>query len=426
MGYKNLVIGPDEFENYGIKSHYDVDSMIDEIKYAVKQADTDDETIKTVKMSDVDADDLKGVGNLESVNKDAVETGRTVKGLIATVDKDRADDIIPFDTFKKSKDDLTEKGSSTVFFNHDTDTPIGIVRKTNVTKRGMFAEIFISKASDVDDIWTKVKEGIINSFSIRLRPKKVEIVRDEVTGTIDSFKILDMDLFEASLVGLPMNAKANIQQVIEKSFKAKAVQLNQAILTQSEDSMSDKEKTMTEVASKLIEGKIDDLQKSLAETTAKVAADAATAAVTEALKNFQPPAPKVEDDKVEDAPADKAKAADQDAKSDEPSEAKVMADAILKGIAGLVATKNEKVDEPTKKGVNQDTEDSDDEDGAPRKVLKSAEDADTIKYVRHILLNAPEEYKALSEREREIAKQVYFQYHAVAMKSGLVSIGSSK
>lgn len=416
MPYKNFVIGPDKFEEFGIKSCYDVSTLIDEVQYS------SEDQINIEKRSSVQDNSLeeKQNGSLESVNKDAKDTGRIVRGFVATTDKDRVDDIIPFSTFKESKDDLTKKGSSTVFFNHDSSIPIGVVSKTNVNRRGMFAEIFISKADDVENIWTKVKEGIINSFSVTLKPKKVEIVRDEESGVIDSFRILSMELFEASLVGVPANSKANVVDVIEKSFKTKANELNKEIKTNSGDVMNDKEKTMTEVASKIIDEKLAGFQKSLAEATAKIAADAATEAGKKAISDIEIKKEEEAAKLKEQEQKNISNPALQDKKSNQPSEVQKMSELILEGIEKLVEKNRPQVKDPVKKGVDQNTE-SDEYNVVPRKVLKSAEDIDTMKYVVHVLYEDPDKYKQLTDREKAKVKQFWLPAQQIGIKTGLIS-----
>lgn len=149
--------------------------------------------------------------------KNVDEKSRIIKGYASTTDRDRVDDEITLGALKKAKGQLLEKGSNTVFFNHDKSKPIGKVLSTELDEKGLIVKVFISKASDVNDIWLKIKEGILSSFSIGGRFKKVQVERDE-KGEIISFKILELELYEVSVVGIPANSKANIFEVIEKSF----------------------------------------------------------------------------------------------------------------------------------------------------------------------------------------------------------------
>ncbi len=152
--------------------------------------------------------------------KSAKEKGgkRICKGYATTETIDWVDDQVTMDAMKDARDHLLQPGTNTMFFNHDTDEAIGKVLKTALDKKGLFIECLISNAKDVDDIWTKIKEGILSNFSIRFIPVKVEVEKDE-KGNIVAFKILKMRLLEVSVVGLPCNKDANITEVIGKSMK---------------------------------------------------------------------------------------------------------------------------------------------------------------------------------------------------------------
>ena len=202
------LIKPSDFDKYGIKKEYDIDTVFDLFE------DAEENKEKKYKADNI------GTLNLEmkSKNPRAKETGRTIKGFAGTIEKDRADDIIPTETWINARKDLLQPGSSTMFLNHNTNMPIGIVSSTAIDRnKGLFFEGFISKANDVNDIWTKAEEGILNSFSVRLRPKKVEVTEDK-DGRIVAFVIKEMDLVEVSLVGVPANTGASVTEVISKSF----------------------------------------------------------------------------------------------------------------------------------------------------------------------------------------------------------------
>ncbi len=162
---------------------------------------------------------IEGIGFKHSIKKSADGSKRRmISGYAATIDKDRTDDIITLEALQKSKDDLLQPGAQTVFYNHDRSMPIGKTIATRIDSKGLIVDIEISKAKDVEDTWIKIKEGVLNSLSIGGRFKKVQIERD-AQERIVAFKILELELFENSVVGIPMNPKASIFSVAEKSFK---------------------------------------------------------------------------------------------------------------------------------------------------------------------------------------------------------------
>jgi len=137
-----------------------------------------------------------------------------VVGYCTTYDLDSDKTIITPKAIADAKDDLLKY--STVLFNHDTERPIGKVVNTAIDHTGLLVEIVISK--EEKEIWNKVKEGIINKFSIKGRASDFE----EVVGH-DGEKILKinkLELYEVSLVSVPANAEAKtISWYVAKSLK---------------------------------------------------------------------------------------------------------------------------------------------------------------------------------------------------------------
>lgn len=185
--------------------------------------------------------------NIKGFTKDESNKKRVLKGYAATTGKDRGDDDITIEALKKCKDDLLKAGSNTVFFNHNRNQPIGKVIATEIDAKGLIVHIEISKAKDCDDHWTKIQEKVLKSLSIGGRYKKVEVVRDD-KGHVESFKILEMELYEVSVVGIPMNAKASILEAIEKGFKLKG---------KGKMKKTEASKTEVEVVDETVEQKIE-------------------------------------------------------------------------------------------------------------------------------------------------------------------------
>ena len=174
------------------------------------------------------------------VNKRENTKRRIIKGHASTNDKDRADDIITMDALIKAKGDLLKQGSRTIFFNHDRSKPIGKVISTHVDDIGLLVKIVLSK--EENEIWNKVKEGIINKFSIKGRAADSE----EVIG-LNNKKILqlnNLELFEVSLVSVPANVEAKtiswyIMKSLKNMTKKKKKEEIKAKKTKSEEDVED-------------------------------------------------------------------------------------------------------------------------------------------------------------------------------------------
>lgn len=126
-----------------------------------------------------------------------------VVGYAATTDFDLQGDIITEDALKAAADDLLK--NSTVLLNHDIKQPIGKVTKAQFDKNGLLIDALISQTEP--DIIQKVKEGVLNKFSIRgevlERESKFIPSLDRVANVIKK-----MTLIEVSLVSVPANPEA--------------------------------------------------------------------------------------------------------------------------------------------------------------------------------------------------------------------------
>jgi len=137
-----------------------------------------------------------------------------VEGFCASTEIDLQGDIITENAFKKSEQDLIE--NSTVLWNHDVNQVIGKVAETEARKEGLWVKVLISKT--VPEIWQRIKEGVVNKFSIR--GKIIDAVRKFVKEVNKVANVInEMYLVEASLVSLPANPAAKtLRWYIEKSL----------------------------------------------------------------------------------------------------------------------------------------------------------------------------------------------------------------
>lgn len=149
---------------------------------------------------------------LDIIKKRTVKAGdRIVLGYASTFDIDSDNMQITREALEYAKNDLLKY--STVLFNHRTNRPIGKTVETSVDDVGLLVKVVISKEEDI--IWKKIKEDIINKFSIKGRT--LEVV--PVNGNENICQIKKIELFEVSLVSVPANVGARtISHYVSKSM----------------------------------------------------------------------------------------------------------------------------------------------------------------------------------------------------------------
>lgn len=140
-----------------------------------------------------------------------------VRGYASTSDVDRQDEVITRDALKNAEGDLIR--NSTVFFEHNYSQPIGKTVKAYLDSKGLFIEAYISKT--LPKIRILIQEGILNRFSIGGRVLEADTVFDEKSGK-EVTRILKLELFEVSLVGVPANSEAKVLDCVLKSVMDKA------------------------------------------------------------------------------------------------------------------------------------------------------------------------------------------------------------
>lgn len=137
-----------------------------------------------------------------------------IEGYAGSTELDLVGDIITEEAFKIAENDLV--GNSTVLYNHDPEQPIGKIEEVKATPEGLWIKALISQT--VPDIWQKVKEGVLNKFSIR--GKVVDAVKKFIKDIGKVVNVInEIYLIEASLVALPANPAAKaLNWYISKSL----------------------------------------------------------------------------------------------------------------------------------------------------------------------------------------------------------------
>ena len=313
---------------------------------------------------------------------------RYIDGYATTPDVDWVKDVVSMQAIEKSQNDLLRQGTNTVFYNHDTDMPIGKVVGAGADKKGLFVQILISKAKDVADIWTKLKEKILSSFSIRFKVNSIEVVRGN-DGDIIEYTILDMDMLEVSVVGLPMNKEAGIVNVMGKSLSN----------NKGEKKMNgEKVATITEVVKELLPEMLkSELSGAVKEAIDGMEAEKAKASELDKIKS--------ENETMKKELEDLKKAGSEGKENKEPSE------------LDKLKSENEKVKKEldelkaSRKGneSNEDEgEEGDEGEAGIVKSLKSVDDEATCVFVLKAM-DSEDIYNGLTDSEKKKCRHLYFQ-----------------
>lgn len=253
------------------------------------------------------------------------EQKRYVEGWCATTDLDLVGDVITDEAFTASEKDL--ETNSTVLYNHDLNMPIGKVESSTFDKKGLYLKVLISSSKDVDSIWKKVTEGVINKFSIRLRvldatKEFVAAVKREVNF------IKKMLLLEASLVTVPANPEAKcVAFYLSKGFEmGNGTQTKELDLVNPtvEGAKTDVPEITKAVVPEVPKTDVDPAVKE------KTPAEIAEEEKAKIAKEESDRKAKEEADAKIKADADAKIKADEDAKNKEIADAKVKADALVK------------------------------------------------------------------------------------------------
>ena len=127
-----------------------------------------------------------------------------VEGYCTTYDIDLASDQV---TPEAANEAVKQLIGRTLLHNHNPDEEIGTVVAARVDEIGIWVKCLVSKT--VPKIWTKITEGVLNKFSIRLLEKNADPIT--VKGRRIN-RIKSMIITEISLTSLPCNLSANAAQ----------------------------------------------------------------------------------------------------------------------------------------------------------------------------------------------------------------------
>ena len=140
-----------------------------------------------------------------------------IEWYASTKDKDRMNDVVEPTAFEDTlKQYMT---NPIVLLQHDMDKPIGNVIEASIDDKGLFIKAKITE--DTDGVFSKLKNGVLRTFSIWYRVNDFETIENvNADGEYSYTNIIkSLELFEISLVSVPANPFALVKS-FDSCFKA--------------------------------------------------------------------------------------------------------------------------------------------------------------------------------------------------------------
>lgn len=153
--------------------------------------------------------------------KKAAGDGVFIEGFANKFSVDRGDEIITTDAWELDN----FKKNPIILFNHGLDTlggtPVGKATEVRQTDEGLFIKVRMSnsQAPGIRMVRDLVEERILKAFSVGFDPKETDAA--EIDGK-SVRKITKAELFEVSIVGVPMN-QDSVFELSEKALTTKSL-----------------------------------------------------------------------------------------------------------------------------------------------------------------------------------------------------------
>lgn len=164
--------------------------------------------------------DLKKKSCSEPFDVKQASAGVFVEGFANKATVDRGDEIIATDAWELDN----FKRNPIILFNHGMDTlggtPVGKATEVRATDGGLYLKVKLSnsQAPGIKMVRELVEERILKAFSVGFNPKQTDSI--EVDGK-SVRRISKAELFEVSIVGVPMN-QDSLFELSEKSLTTKS------------------------------------------------------------------------------------------------------------------------------------------------------------------------------------------------------------
>lgn len=179
-----------------------------------------------------------------------IENWLQIEWYASTKDKDRWHDIVEPTAFKDALE--LYMTNPIVLLQHNMDKPVWIVTEATIDEKWLYIKANITE--DEDWILSKLKNWVIRAFSIWYRIKDYEDkeVKDSDWYTIWYETVIkDLELFEISLVSIPMNQYAlmkSINDCFEKDLEINWNTMEQkAEITSNEEVVEETQEQIEEV-----------------------------------------------------------------------------------------------------------------------------------------------------------------------------------
>ena len=146
----------------------------------------------------------KAIGFLLEEVKARGEDGWSFSGYASTFDNvDEGGDVVLPGAFRGSLARRTPR----LLWQHDISEPIGKVLALDEDDHGLHGDFLLSRTTRGHDAYQLLKDGAIDAMSIGYIPEEKSLSPDGVR------QLKSVDLFEVSLVSLPMNQEARVTAV---------------------------------------------------------------------------------------------------------------------------------------------------------------------------------------------------------------------
>ena len=318
-----------------------------------------------------------------------------IEWYASTKDKDRMNDVVEPTAFEETlKQYMT---NPIVLLQHDMDKPIWNVVEASIDEKGLFIRAKITE--DTDWVFSKLKNGVLRTFSIWYRVKDFETVENvNADGEYSYTNIIkSLELFEISIVSVPANPFALVKS-FDSCFKAEEEMENK-----------EEEKPVETVAeSEPEEEKVEDEETVKEEETVE---ETETEETEESQEN-------VEEEKTEDIPneevetkeiseewndneeevEDEEEAEEENKEADENSEISTEVESQTSENDAETASNDESVDETSNAEVVEESK-------AMEVEHKSFEDAEFKSFVKSFNQRLDEKDEQIKALQQQVANQ---------------------
>lgn len=181
---------------------------------------------------------LREKKSVKDFEEDGAVKGIEIEGYASTKDKDRGHDIVDPQAFKSALD--LYMTNPIVLLQHDVEKPIGVVTEARIDESGLYIKARITQ--DVNGVISAIKNGVLRAFSIGYKIKSNEFLESEKEdGSRDYANVIkDLELFEISVVSVPMNAYS-LMKSMQSCFEIKEVEAEEEEKEKKSDSEDEAE-----------------------------------------------------------------------------------------------------------------------------------------------------------------------------------------